>query len=324
MGRAAYGKDWRKISSRVLAEEPECRECATFGITRAATEVDHIRALSDGGTNDRENLQPLCRRHHAKKTVRDSKVVRARWLPTEHGMARDAIRIQLDAMWTRDERGRIFCENDGSGNPGPLLCVAVPTGGQRLIEVGSTVSDDCFERATEILAGTMGEPSSNEVPKLLDALGLRKTDTRVVAGPTYTFPPNLPRIALEDGARLVWSQDPDAKTLIDGRSTSAREHLFPLFPTWTAVVADGRILSMCSTVRQSDKGAEAGVDTAAKHRGRGFATAATTLWADKMKQPGRSLFYSTSHDNTSSQRVAERLQLKQLGTLWTLRAEHLP
>lgn len=35
-------------------------------------EVDHIRALEDGGTNHPDNLQALCRNCHGKKTVKDN------------------------------------------------------------------------------------------------------------------------------------------------------------------------------------------------------------------------------------------------------------
>jgi 5-methylcytosine-specific restriction protein A len=35
-------------------------------------EIDHILALEDGGTNDLENLQALCRNCHGKKTARNN------------------------------------------------------------------------------------------------------------------------------------------------------------------------------------------------------------------------------------------------------------
>ena len=55
---------WTKWRDEVLAVEPWCRRCPG-----QATEVDHIVPLADGGTNRRENLQPLCHECHSWKTM---------------------------------------------------------------------------------------------------------------------------------------------------------------------------------------------------------------------------------------------------------------
>ncbi len=60
------GRAWMEIRKRVLDDEPLCREC-----DRPATVIDHIQALTNGGTDDRENLQPLCDECHEVKTRRD-------------------------------------------------------------------------------------------------------------------------------------------------------------------------------------------------------------------------------------------------------------
>ena len=60
---------WRRIRAWVLAHEPLCRECRRKGRTTEATEVDHIDG--DSWNNATENLQGLCRRHHAIKTNRE-------------------------------------------------------------------------------------------------------------------------------------------------------------------------------------------------------------------------------------------------------------
>ena len=44
----------------------------------------------------------------------------------------------------------------------------------------------------------------------------------------------------------------------------------------------------------------------------------TATWADIVRPSGRHLFYSTDAQNFSSQRVAERLQLRQIGWTWNL------
>jgi 5-methylcytosine-specific restriction protein A len=64
-----YGAHWRKLRALVLREEPLCRECAKIGCVVAATDVDHVIPRARGGTDERNNLQPLCASHHSQKTA---------------------------------------------------------------------------------------------------------------------------------------------------------------------------------------------------------------------------------------------------------------
>ncbi len=63
---AARGYDarWRRIRAKFLKAHAECVECGA-----PATVADHIVPLSQGGTNDWDNLQPLCKRCHDRKTA---------------------------------------------------------------------------------------------------------------------------------------------------------------------------------------------------------------------------------------------------------------
>lgn len=64
-----YGAGWRRLRLMVLRDEPLCRECTRDGRTTPAAEVDHI----DGNVHNLalDNLQPLCKRCHSAKTVRE-------------------------------------------------------------------------------------------------------------------------------------------------------------------------------------------------------------------------------------------------------------
>ncbi|WP_341210686.1 HNH endonuclease signature motif containing protein [Sphingomonas paucimobilis] len=71
-----YRKDKRKRGragqrdrAQVLAEEPFCRACLKAGKEIGSDEVDHIRPLSEGGTDTRDNKQALCAPCHAKKSA---------------------------------------------------------------------------------------------------------------------------------------------------------------------------------------------------------------------------------------------------------------
>lgn len=62
--KQGYGRQWRRLRAEFLKRFPFCAACG-----EAATEVDHIVALRKGGSNDWSNLQAVCKRCHARKTV---------------------------------------------------------------------------------------------------------------------------------------------------------------------------------------------------------------------------------------------------------------
>lgn len=68
-----YGATWQRLRAMILAEEPLCRECAKEGRTELATDVDHITPIKQGGPNTRANLQPLCKMHHSRKTMSETR-----------------------------------------------------------------------------------------------------------------------------------------------------------------------------------------------------------------------------------------------------------
>jgi predicted GNAT family acetyltransferase len=82
-----------------------------------------------------------------------------------------------------------------------------------------------------------------------------------------------------------------------------------------AVVVGGRAVSVCGSVRISDRADEAGVETHPDFRGRGHALAAVWAWAQAVRNSGRVPLYSTSWSNMQSRRVAEKLGLVQYGTV---------
>jgi 5-methylcytosine-specific restriction protein A len=63
------GTTWQNIRKRVLSNNPLCVHCQLEGRTTLAEEVDHIKPLHQGGTDDYSNLQGLCVEHHLIKTA---------------------------------------------------------------------------------------------------------------------------------------------------------------------------------------------------------------------------------------------------------------
>ena len=60
-----YGAHWTLIRAEHLQLEPYCRVCGA-----QATDVDHIVPKRAGGSENRQNLQSLCKQCHSAKTGR--------------------------------------------------------------------------------------------------------------------------------------------------------------------------------------------------------------------------------------------------------------
>lgn len=71
IGRSIYGsKLFRQLRERILSSEPLCRPCQRQGVDSAAEQLDHIKALADGGDPyAHSNLQPICRPCHQRKSA---------------------------------------------------------------------------------------------------------------------------------------------------------------------------------------------------------------------------------------------------------------
>ena len=61
-----YGREWRIIRARYVALHPLCEMCLKEGRLTPVEEVHHKKPVSQGGTNDFENLMSLCQSCHTK------------------------------------------------------------------------------------------------------------------------------------------------------------------------------------------------------------------------------------------------------------------
>jgi 5-methylcytosine-specific restriction protein A len=68
-----YDSKWRKARLGFLAKHPLCVHCTRDGGIGAATVVDHIKPHKGDKVLfwERDNWQPLCKRHHDIKTVKE-------------------------------------------------------------------------------------------------------------------------------------------------------------------------------------------------------------------------------------------------------------
>lgn len=65
-----YGAAWDKQRKRILARDGGlCQPCRRSGTVEQATEVDHVLARAEGGNDQDDNLQAICKRCHQAKTA---------------------------------------------------------------------------------------------------------------------------------------------------------------------------------------------------------------------------------------------------------------
>ena len=67
-----YDWKWRKTRGRILERDSGlCQLCLEQGLLIPASEVDHIVSRANGGNDNSDNLQAICRSCHKKKTNRE-------------------------------------------------------------------------------------------------------------------------------------------------------------------------------------------------------------------------------------------------------------
>ena len=147
-----------------------------------------------------------------------------------------------------------------------------------------------------------------------------ETEPRLFAGPAFAFPATMPILdngqsaELPNGIALIEDERLLAHNFrgwIPGEIAAGRGPLL-------AIVKDGHPVSVCSCARSSDVAAEAGLETAAAYRGRGYGPRVTAAWAEVIRASGRIPFYSTSWNNAASLAVARKLGLVAYASSWSL------
>jgi len=157
------------------------------------------------------------------------------------------------------------------------------------------LQDLCFDEPP--LSNARDAP--RHVASYLRLLAPRES-TRLGMGPAYRVPAGA-----EPSQRAVRITEANAAVLGAGFDDCAPE--LDSAQPFVGIVSDGRAVSICRSVRIGDRGHEAGVETLTDFRGRGFAPAAVAAWAAAVEQLGCVALYSTSWENTASQRVAGKV-----------------
>lgn len=213
----------------------------------------------------------------------------------------------VHALYTHDPRGRIVTINEPNGRkPAPHLYLGRSKAGNLW-----RLRADLPEALVEALSGLCAtEPVlgiDRRVPlhaeEYLTRLGAHVPVRQSWNGPAYRF-------TLDPGP---------VSDVVDVTPENASHVLRGGFEAWLPDVADwqpfvaaldaGRAVSVCQSVRITPQAHEAGVETLAEYRGKGFARRAVVAWARRVLDRGAAALYSTSWENVASRSLARSLGL---------------
>lgn len=225
----------------------------------------------------------------------------------------DLMRAHVEALFTHDAAGRLLRVNASEGGAAPRFFLGRTTDGP-LLRVRHDV-DDALRLELEAAAarGAAASEADDALSPIDPApfaaiLARRAPVERSWVGPAFAFPPRLPQ-ADERSVRVTAA---DA-TLFEPHLTEWIPDLTTCQPM-VALVLDGHAVAVCASVRCTAVAHEAGVETAAAVRGRGYAAAVVAAWARAVRELGRVPLYSTAWQNTASQAVARKLALVPFGS----------
>jgi len=227
------------------------------------------------------------------------------------------MQFAANVLFTHKAHGRIVRVNEPDGDVAPRFYLGRTKDGNIW-----RVRHDLPEAVVaplEALAGS--EPILHDLrqpPVQLEALKQALAAHALVqdtsSGPKYCFPDE---IATPPGIEAVRMTPANADVLRPhfGWLIHGLEGMPPIF----AVVQDGQAVSVCFSSRIPAQADQAGVETIAAYRGRGYAPAVVAAWAQAIRGLGRIPLYSTSWSNLASQSVARKLGLRMFGAELSLK-----
>jgi hypothetical protein len=220
------------------------------------------------------------------------------------------MRLHVEAEFTHDMHGQLTRVNDPTGAAAPRFFLGqtaegvvrrfrhdVPEVVRRKLEAASTPHRiGRSELETPLDPTPYAAILSENVPVEHASVGL-----------AFRFPFDQPAVP---GPQLLHGEQ-------------GTELLRPLLPQWIpdlqsaqpliALVIDDRAVAVCGSVRITARAHEAGVETAAALRGRGYAAAVIATWSEAVRERGAEPIYSTLWHNAASRRVASKLRLVPIG-----------
>lgn len=219
------------------------------------------------------------------------------------------MQTQLETLFVLDPAGCIRSTREPQAKPGPKFILIRNTVGC----LWAVRADLPAETAREL------DKLARQEPPLIDFRAAPRHAGRYQAllggrgraGPAFRFPTAL---AMPEAVVRIEDERPLARHFsgwVPGEIAAGREPVM-------AVLDQGSPVSLCCCARRSTQAAEAGVETAAGYRRRGFGARVVTAWALAIRAEGLTPLYSTDWTNQASLALARSLGLEIYAADWSI------
>ena len=222
----------------------------------------------------------------------------------------DTMKLHVRALFVHDDRGRLRLVNETDGAEAPRFFLGMTAEGNLWRFRFDVPEDLALQLAGVCLVESAAGGLREKPAHFAEYLSLLEAHSRVETlwmGPAYVFPDGVVRTSRE--AVTITSENADVLSGGFEEWIADVPHCRPFL----AILHQGRAVSVCRSVRITSEAHEAGVETLDAYRGNGYATDVVAQWANEVRSMGRAPLYSTSWENVFSQRVAQRLGLRQYG-----------
>lgn len=223
----------------------------------------------------------------------------------------ELMRLHVEAEFTDDASGHLVSTNELNSTPAPRFFLGHTSLGivRRYRYDVSATSQRALERAIAAeLESSVAETDRPLDPKPFErVLSQDAPIEHASVGLAFRFPVSL-------------AATPEARILGDASDAAL---LHPALAPWStdiqssaplvALIIDGQAVAVCGSVRITPRAHEAGVETAAGFRGRGYAKSVVAAWAAAVRALGVEPLYSTTWQNAASRALARSLGLASIG-----------
>ena len=208
--------------------------------------------------------------------------------------------LHVKALFSMDGNGRLVSINEPWDNtkPAPLLYVGQTSESGPVLYTRYDVDDELRRRANDLLQRSVAEPKV-----FADLLHAKSVSEELC----YLFPRQCPA----NGECVLLTAD-NIRAYDLHEFGWLMEEIDTAQPC-AAFLEDRKVVSVCRSVRISGAH-EAGIETAVRYRGNGYAGKVLAAWSAEVHQLGRTSLYSTSKANLLSQRVADKFGLRLFAT----------
>jgi RimJ/RimL family protein N-acetyltransferase len=219
----------------------------------------------------------------------------------------------IEALYTLDDAGDLVRVREHDGGPAPRVFIGrtrATTTHRFRFDVPAELRQAVLEATARALNtndfATAAVTASDEITQLSAILSRSAPIVSTSAGPAYACPNTMFQPTRNESTVVRISEDNSA--LLNAHFS---DWIFDVqrSPPLMAVVVNRHAVAVCASVRITTRAHEAGVETAADYRGRGFAPQVVAAWIRVVRELGAEPLYSTSWGNAASQAVARKLGL---------------